>query len=710
MTSNRIIKSIVKTAVTIYLICVSIFNSTGQSLAHQKSKFTIIDPCYSSTSEMPKSSIRSNSVTWIYGPSELECYRLQLLRQRKDSAKLKVGYPGNYHSAYKSASFILKLTNRVVVDTLEFRAVGHGALYLNHSLIGKFRDSDTLHTFILNNKTKAEEVLVDLVCEDDLPALLFEKPTLSTQNKAWKWKGGDEPWQAASHFPQNSDNVPPHKVEDPSIIIRPIKSALGLFDFGREIFGFIEVKSISKPSITVGESTLEALDTLNTILEQSSAMIKLSDGLWRSKSPLAFRYVYSANKKIDAIQSQAIFHPLTYKGAFACSDTLLTRIWMNSAYTLRMCMHDFILDGIKRDRLPWAGDMAMSMICNAYSFGDPELVRRSLVALGREGIEKKDINGIIDYSLWWIISQDNYQLYFGDSKHLNSEWLKIKQTLAYLSNRCDASGFLIPQKSWLFIDWVDQPKWSALQILWWWAQESGARLAHRTGDFKLEKQLQKDCDRLKNRLLKYSWNEKEQLWRSDSTLESQNTRHPNFLAVISGLASDDQKKGIKNLLENKQINQVGTPYMAGFENMALARIGNIQYMLDQVKIYWGGMLSQGATTFWEAYDPSQLGNKQYEYYNRPYAKSLCHAWSAGPAAFLPAEIVGLKPLEDGWKRFTVKPNMGNLAWITVTVPSKFGDIQVNIEKSNITIQIPQETTLEWKGRSIVGPQVIHDQL
>ena len=196
----------------------------------------------------------------------------------------------------------------------------------------------------------------------------------------------------------------------------------------------------------MGESKSEALDTRSNVLEQSLEMVQTKNGFWISKSPLAFRYLHVVNNQEDTVQCKAIFYPLTYKGAFACSDSTLTRIWMSSAYTLRLCLHDFMLDGIKRDRLPWTGDLAMSMVCNAYTFNEPELVRRSLVALGRAGIKEKDINGIIDYSLWWVIAQDQYQLYFGDSPYLKSEWGRIKETINLLSARCDSSGFLIPQK------------------------------------------------------------------------------------------------------------------------------------------------------------------------------------------------------------------------------------------------------------------------
>ena len=43
--------------------------------------------------------------------------------------------------------------------------------------------------------------------------------------------------------------------------------------------------------------------------------------------------------------------------------------------------------GIKRDRLPWMGDLAISLMANAYTFRDEECVRGTLTVLGRCGME-----------------------------------------------------------------------------------------------------------------------------------------------------------------------------------------------------------------------------------------------------------------------------------------------------------------------------------
>ncbi len=682
----------------------------AQTPAHKKSAFAIRDPMYNSVKQSPAPDVKSGGAGWLYGPAELECRRLQLLREKTVEAQLKVGYPGTFHTPYNEASFRFKSENKIVADKIKFRAAGSGNVYLNGQLVFKFNSNDSIRTILIPKNKLISELRFDISTPAEPPALLIEKGAFSSENTNWEWMAGTENWKPAFHFAQTSSGTPPHRAESAEVTLKAEGKSGELYDFGRELFGYITIRNPAKPTISVGESTYEALDTGNAELEQSLEMVPAGKGVWKSRSPLAFRYLLSDVGNIDDIQCDAIFYPVQYRGAFACSDSLLTRIWMNSAYTLRLCMHDFLMDGVKRDRLPWAGDLAMSMMANAYSFGDAEIVRRSLTVLGRAGIEKTDINGIIDYSLWWIISQDHYQLYFGDRDHLKREWSRIKETFGHLISRCDASGFISPKNTWLFIDWVNQEKWTALQVLWWWAQQSGANLAERMGDTETAEYWREISEKLKGKLTETAWSQDRHLWLANPEFPEKITRHANFLAVISGLATKDQQKGIGNLLSDNDVSAVGTPYMAGFENMALARLGDIDYMLERTREYWGGMVQQGATTFWEGYDSNQQGKDQYSFYGRPYAKSLCHAWSAGPAAFLPAEILGLKPLEDGWKRFSVHPDAGSLNWVNATVPTPYGSIILNVEGASVILTIPAGTTAVWENEEFRGPLLLSKDL
>ena len=93
----------------IVLFYISIVGILAQSKAHDHSRFAIIDPTYNSNVKIPKSNLNEIASSWIYGASELECWRLQLLQQRKDSAGLNVGYPGVFHQPFTKGSFRLNL-------------------------------------------------------------------------------------------------------------------------------------------------------------------------------------------------------------------------------------------------------------------------------------------------------------------------------------------------------------------------------------------------------------------------------------------------------------------------------------------------------------------------------------------------------------------------------------------------------------------------
>jgi hypothetical protein len=215
---------------------------------------------------------------------------------------------------------------------------------------------------------------------------------------------------------------------------------------------------------------------------------------------------------------------------------------------------------------------------------------------------------------------------------------------------------------------------------------------------------------LKKNLTEIAWSTVKNHWLANPVLPDSISRHPDFLAVISGLATTNQFEGIRNVLKNEAIIPVGTPYMAGYENLALSKLGEIEYMTNRVKKYWGGMLGLGATSFWEAYDEKLKTKEQYVFYNRPYAKSLCHAWSAGPVAILPSAYLGLQPIEDGWNRFSVNPNIGTLKWVSASIPTAFGLIILDINENNMTLNIPIGVVAEWKGESIKGPQIINRKL
>jgi alpha-L-rhamnosidase len=387
-----------------------------------------------------------------------------------------------------------------------------------------------------------------------------------------------------------------------------------------------------------------------------------------------------------------------YRGAFACSDDLLNRIWTTSAYTLRLCVRDgLLIDGPKRDRMPWVGDAFLAALCGAYAFGDPGPVRRTLIALTPADAAVSHANGIIDYSLYWLLALDAHRLHVGDAATVARLWPEARRILAALAAQEDVQGFLRKRDGdWLFIDWADLDKEGivpALQWLYVWALYAAAAVADQCG-------AAGEADALRVRMLRLKKAIEAELWDPERECYAERgrrpSRHAQLLAVMAG-ASAPRVKAIGRALAGDVLPPVGTPWMRTLELMAMVAAGGAAAALDGVRATWGGMLAAGATTFWEAWDSAQTGAERYAFYGRPFGKSLCHAWSAGPAWLLPMVILGVSPTASGWTSAEVVPQATGLAWAYATVPTPHGPLHVEMERGKVRVRAPRGIAVDRRG-------------
>lgn len=668
-----------------------------------------IDPLYSAVETTPAADERGDATPWIYADTGLETYLLSRLRWRSAEVCAHVGYPGIYAEPARAVSFRLRAER--VPETIVCRAVGRAEVSVEGRRVCEARDAGEPFTVAIPRDLAGKPGLLTIrltATAGDAPALLIEEGPCATGGGAWESSVDENAWTAARPVAQTRSGVEPHRAGLPVVELAPERAENGLLDFGRTILARVVFSAEGEPSLAVGESPAEALSGDPAASEQRTTLERTVDGRWRSRFPLAFRYARITGEDVADVKAEAVFYPVRYRGDFACSDERLTKIWMNSAFTLRSCMNELMLDGIKRDRLPWMGDQAINLAANAYVFAEPEVLRRTFTALGAGDIRRSDINGIVDYSLWSAINQDRFQLYFDDPAYLRREWPRVRSLIEFMETRCDADGFLAPRPgTWMFIDW-GMPKGeegavnAPLQMLWFWALRSGVALADRMGRDDEAARWRLRADRLAESLRDRAWDDRAGSWRLFAREGSPPSRHANLLAVLSGLADEGQRDAIKRSLLGDRLPRVGTPFMLAMELTALARLGEAAAIPARVEAFWGAQLDAGATTFAETWNVAERGGS-YAMYGRPFGNSLCHAWGSGPAAILPAEILGLRPLADGWRRFSVEPRLGGLSWASATVPTPRGEIRVEARRSASWIEIPAGTTAVYRGRDLAGP-------
>lgn len=79
-----------------------------------------------------------------------------------------------------------------------------------------------------------------------------------------------------------------------------------------------------------------------------------------------------------------------------------------------------------------------------------------------------------------------------------------------------------------------------------------------------------------------------------------------------------------------------------------------------------------------------------------------HAWNATPLFQMSGRILGVEPLEPGFRMFRVEPHLAGLKWAKGTVPTPHGDIRVSVEPGSIEITVPPGTEAVCAGHRL-GP-------
>ena len=558
------------------------------------------------------------------------------------------------------------------------------------------------------------------VWNQSTPPALFIKGMTIHSNSSWLATYEDKIWidengvahgsgiyVPAAQWNFDRMDTPPSAYRLPTLRQEPVaQESIGegmLYDFGRETFGYVRLSGlVGVAHLYYGESREEALDkdhceTLDIVSTHQDLGSK------------AFRYVYvktADNSHYDSLSMDYEYAPYdeSHSGTFACSDKLLNKIWEVGAYTMDLTTREFFLDGIKRDRWTWSGDAIQSYLMNYYLRFDTECVKRTIRQLRGKDPVTAHINTIMDYTFYWFKSILDYYQYTGDLTFISEMYPKMCTLMDYVLERTNSDG-LVEGKAddWIFVDWVDFPmhKRGVLafeQILFYKAlmtMHTCATLLHQTDPY------QQLAENVIGKTRKLLWNDDCQAWEhaiEEGEINHQITKFPNMFAILYDIVDDATKRNIvDSVMENNKIDPITTPYMRFYELEALCMMGRQTQVLQEIRNYWGGMLREGATSFWEKYIPSEQGTEHLAMYGRPYGKSLCHAWGASPVYLLGRYFLGIQPTQPGYATWEARPNLADLEWMEGRVPTPNGIIHIRMERHYVCIRSD-----EGRGRLYLG--------
>lgn len=485
--------------------------------------------------------------------------------------------------------------------------------------------------------------------------------------------------------------------------VSPIMQPQIMLDFGREVNGRLEFESNSDQAADIdlqyGESEAEALS--QPYLGMTPVHIPPHATTYGPKG--AFRYAllrFERGAKIQfrSIQLDGIYYPVKYQGFFDSSDAKLNRMWMVGAYTAHLCMQDDIWDAPKRDRGRWMGDLDVSSRTIEDAFDDHFLMEETLDRLLGEAPITHHVDGMAGYSAFWITGETEYYRHTGSRKQLESVHDRLVQLLQYMETELDDRQlYANKSKAFPFVDWSpelesDTPELRmATQFEFYAGFRDGIYLLRELGDMENADAFQKRADGMKAAAQKHLLD----------TSGSFGTRwQTNAYAVLSDVANPSDYEAIwRNSLSTvghiKYNGLIISPYYNYYVISAMAKMGHRVEALDWIRQYWGGMIDEGATSFWEGYDPSWYKQDFHAALQADnssgYQASLAHGWSSGVTPWIMEQILGIQSRGPGFNVVDIRPDLLGLEWAKGGEPTPRGMLVVDIRKDKTIVDVPPGT-------------------
>jgi alpha-L-rhamnosidase len=316
-----------------------------------------------------------------------------------------------------------------------------------------------------------------------------------------------------------------------------------------------------------------------------------------------------------------------------------------SLRTLKNTMFETFEDGPKRDKRLWLGDFALLAGTNYLTFNNFDLVKKCLYLFASKIKDdgrmpaciytKPTVHTGTEYIVDFAIKFGYFLLeYFeatNDFETVNDLWdAAFRQAEIILENFDRDGQFINKNDWWIFVDWCPElQKDCALQAI---------IIFNMKKLIKLGKVLNKnnELEILNNAVKKISAYSINKYYDKDLELfisggERQISWASQIWMVAAEVFDTNQSKMILNNLFNKaEAVKPVTPFIYHYTLEVLFKCGMKDKALELLREFWGGMIENGANTFWEVYDKS---NPKFSPYGNYLINSYCHSWSSTPAYF-----------------------------------------------------------------------------
>ncbi|WP_257669705.1 family 78 glycoside hydrolase catalytic domain [Parapedobacter tibetensis] len=432
-------------------------------------------------------------------------------------------------------------------------------------------------------------------------------------------------------------------------------------------------------------------------------------------------------KKDDFVRSTVHYPFDDFASDFESSDSILNAVWELCKYSIKATSFAGIYVDGDRERIPYEADAYINQLCHYGVDKEYSMARRSHEYL-------------LHHATWpteWILQSvlmayHDY-LYTGDIRSARHyyEDLKAKLLLPLRENNGLISTKTEKQNKQLMqaihfqgdalrdiVDWPHTGGFgmvgngetdgfvfttynAVVNAFHYKALRDMEKLAVALGNHDDAAHFSIKADETYKAFQSLLWDKRKRVFR-DGIDTDHASLHTNMMALAFGLVPEKETRHVMDFIRSRGV--ACSVYGSQFLLDATYTAGDANYGLSlltsQGDRSWYNMIRAGSTITMEAWDNKYKPNQDWN-----------HAWGAVPANAIPRKLMGVEPLEPGWRTFRVRPQIGSLEWATIKVPTLKGSVDLSCRQGQGTysmhLTIPPNTQayIEIPVQAIPNPQV-----
>jgi hypothetical protein len=405
---------------------------------------------------------------------------------------------------------------------------------------------------------------------------------------------------------------------------------------------------------------------------------------------------------IRAVHVRRRVFPWPNEPQIRTSEPVLQRLFRASINTLDNCAQETLVDGMARERQQYSGDVGHQMHALHLAVGERRLVARYLTTwsqgltkdgyfldcwpgydrLARLAERQFDLTvwgPILDHGVGFIFDCRHHYFYTGELEALREPYPRLLRFAQYLQERIGADGLLPVENLGLPSVWIDhhaylqqRHKQCAFNLYAAAAMEHAlAPVCRAFGHASQAEAIEQFGRQLAEATVRRFWSAERGLfvnnlpWLAQEKAPRTCDRSLATAILFDQCPNSRNAAALQSLVECPPEMGFSYPANACWRMWALARCGRADVILADLRGRWSTMTSV-----------KQNNTLQEDWNIRPDSAEQWSHCAVVPLYIAYQGLMGLKPLEPGFKRYELRPQLGDLEDLELTAFTVQGPVSL----------------------------------